>query len=89
MTRANQPLMGMTTALATRYEVRTQVTSSWPADRLPWMCASATLATLVSRISMRVGIITARVMIHLFTWGCPFIGERLVSGHYGGNSGFF
>ena len=67
MNRASQPLMGMTTALATRYEVSTQVTSSWPADRLPRMWSRATLATEVSRISMRVGIITEAVMSHLLT----------------------
>jgi hypothetical protein len=32
---ANQPLIGITTAFATIYEVRTHVTSSCPADRLP------------------------------------------------------
>ena len=63
---ANQPLIGMIMALDTRYDVRTHVTSSWPAERLPWMYGNATLATLVSKISMRVGSITAMVISHLF-----------------------
>jgi len=65
-TRASQPVMGMTTALLIRYEVRTQVTSSVPAFRLPCMWGRATLAMDVSTISMKAGIMTVRVISHLF-----------------------
>src|SRR5580698_2324789 len=51
-------------AFETRYEVRTQVLSSWPAERLPAMCGRATLATLVSRTSMNVASVTVSAMIH-------------------------
>ena len=50
--RASQPVIGSTMALATRYEVRTQVDSSIVADRLPAMCGSDTLTTVVSSTSM-------------------------------------
>src|SRR5215469_7672892 len=62
MTSEAQPLMGRITALDTRYEVRTQVLSSVPADRLPAMCGSATLAMLVSSTSMNVAIVTVRAI---------------------------
>src|SRR5215469_14120207 len=45
-------------AFETRYEVSTQVDSSAPADRLPEMCGSATLAIEVSRTSMKVANVT-------------------------------
>src|ERR1035438_6755992 len=51
-------------AFATRYEVSTQVASSTVAERLPAMCGSATLATLVSSTSMNVASITVIAMIH-------------------------
>jgi hypothetical protein len=54
----NQPLSGSTIAFATRYAVSTQVASSTLEERLPAMCGSATLATLVSSTSMKVASIT-------------------------------
>src|ERR1017187_662632 len=60
----NHAPMGRMMALATRYEVTTQVASSGVADRLPAMCGSATLATLVSSTSMKVASITVMAMIH-------------------------
>src|SRR5262245_21853507 len=60
----NQAPMGRMMALATRYEVCTQVASSGVADRLPAMCGSATFATLVSSTSMKVASITVTAMIH-------------------------
>ena len=65
-TRASQPVIGIMMALLMRYEVRTQVTSSVPAFRLPCIWGSATLAIEVSTISIKAGIITVRVMSHLF-----------------------
>src|SRR5271156_6498479 len=64
MSCENQPLIGRMIALETRYEVSTQVLSSWPAERLPAICGSATLATLVSRTSMNVARVTVSAMIH-------------------------
>ena len=61
--------MGMMMALETRYEVRTQVTSSRPALRLPWMWGRETLTTLMSMTSMKVGTITVMATSHLFTTG--------------------
>ena len=63
----NQPPIGRMMALATRYDVSTQVASSMLADRLPAMCGSETLATLVSSTSMKVASITVMAMIHGFT----------------------
>src|SRR5262245_54131328 len=54
----NQPESGRTIALETRYEVRTQVDSSAPADKFPEMCGSATLAMEVSSTSMNVASVT-------------------------------
>ena len=55
---AIQPLIGSTTAFETRYDVSTQVPSSWLTDRLPAMCGSETLAMLVSSTSMKVAMVT-------------------------------
>ena len=60
----NQPPIGRMMALATRYEVSTQVASSVDAERLPAMCGSATFATLVSSTSMKVASITVNAIIH-------------------------
>src|SRR5450432_112786 len=49
-------------ALETRYEVRTQVDSSAPAERFPEMCGSATLAMEVSKTSMKVARVTTMAM---------------------------
>src|ERR1700722_8011614 len=56
--------MGRTIALATRYEVKTHVLSSWLTDRDPAMCGSETFAMLVSSTSMNVAIVTTRAMAH-------------------------
>src|SRR5215471_2485346 len=45
-------------AFDTKYDVRTQVDSSAPADRLPEMCGRATLAMEVSSTSMNVASVT-------------------------------
>ncbi len=55
---ASQPLIGSTIALATRYEVSTQVLSSWLTERSPAMCGRETLAMLVSSTSMKVARVT-------------------------------
>src|ERR1700739_4351081 len=65
----SQPLSGRTIALETRYEVRTQVLSSCPAERLPAMCGKATLAMEVSSTSMKVARVTASAMIQGLTAG--------------------
>src|ERR1019366_3234481 len=65
----NHAPMGRMMALATRYEVSTQVASSGVADRLPAMCGSATLAPLVSSTSMKVASITVMAMTHGLTNG--------------------
>ena len=51
--------MGRMIALATRYEVSVQVASSLLAERLPAMCGSETLTTVVSSTSMKVLDMTA------------------------------
>ncbi len=56
---ASQPVMGRMMALATRYDVSVQVASSLLADRLPAMCGSETLTTVVSSTSMKVLDMTA------------------------------
>src|SRR5262245_63214153 len=61
----SQPVAGMITALAARYEVNTQATSSTLAESEPCMCGSATLVTLVSTICITVTSMTANVMAHL------------------------
>src|ERR1019366_2083538 len=73
----NHAPMGRMMALATRYEVSTQVASSGVADRLPAMCGSATLATLVSSTSMKVASITVMATIHGLITGRNGITELL------------
>ena len=68
--RASQPVSGSTIALATRYDVSTHVDSSIDADRLPAMCGSDTLTTVVSSTSMNVANMTAIATIHGLTCGC-------------------
>src|ERR1700739_82743 len=65
-------------ALETRYAVKTQVLSSRLAARLPAICGSETLATLVSSTSMNVASITVRAMI-----------QGLISGAAGRGRGGF
>ena len=49
-------------ALETRYDVSTQVLSSMPAERLPAMFGSETLAIEVSSTSMKVADITVNAI---------------------------
>src|SRR5579872_1142685 len=60
---ASHPVMGRIIALATRYEVSTQVASSMVADILPAMWGSDTLTTVVSSTSMNVLNMTATATI--------------------------
>src|ERR1041385_6818813 len=62
----SQPVAGMTTALAARYDVITHETSSSPADSEPWRCGSTTLVTLGSGICMKSTTMTVRVMAHFW-----------------------
>src|SRR5215467_9999073 len=63
-TPVSQPVAGMITALAARYDVITHDTSSSPADIDPCRCGRMTLVTLVSRICMKATTMTVRVMAH-------------------------
>ena len=45
-------------AFDTRYDVSTQVLSSWLTERSPAMCGRETFAMLVSSTSMNVAIVT-------------------------------
>jgi hypothetical protein len=67
---AIQPVIGRMMALATRYEVSAHAASSVLTERLPAMCGSETLTTVVSSTSMKVANITATATIHGLTWGC-------------------
>ena len=60
-------------ALATRYDVSTQVASSMVAERLPAMCGSDTLTTVVSSTSMKVQNITEMATIQGLTCRCSDI----------------
>src|SRR5512140_2074771 len=51
-------------ALATRYDVSTQVASSGVTERLPAICCSDTFTTVVSSTSIKVPSITEMAMIH-------------------------
>ena len=62
--------MGRTMALATRYDVSAHEASSTLAERLPAICGSETLTTVVSRTSMKVPNITAMATIQGLTCGC-------------------
>src|ERR1035437_9551380 len=57
-------------ALATSEEVSAQAASSVLTERLPAMCGSDTLTTVVSSTSMKVANMTAVATIHGLTWGC-------------------
>ena len=64
-------------ALATRYDVSAHVASSMDADRLPAMCGSDTLTTVVSSTSMKVANITETAMSQGLTWrGCDIRAMR-------------
>src|SRR5664280_3289132 len=54
------------TALATRYEVMTQVISSTPAENVPCMWGNETLATDVSTTSIRVPSMEVNAIRYLF-----------------------
>ena len=74
---ASQPLIGKTIALVTKYEVSTQVDSSWLADRLPAMCSSATLAIEMSSTSIKAANPTVIAINHGFAPpGPPGGGDR-------------
>src|SRR6476660_5303238 len=66
----SQPVSGRMMALDTRYEVSVQVASSIVADKLPAMCGSETLTTVVSSTSMKVLSMTATATIQGLTAGC-------------------
>src|SRR5690348_6386205 len=66
-TPESHPESGKTIALDTKYDVSTHVLSSTLAERLPAMCGSDTLATLVSKTSMNVASITVAAISHGFT----------------------
>src|SRR5512143_2497302 len=61
---ASHPVIGKMMAFATRYDVRVQVASSVLADKLPAICGSETLTTVVSSTSMNVLDITATATSH-------------------------
>src|ERR1700733_7034521 len=58
MNETRYALAGRMTALETRYDVRTHVTSSCEAPSEPAICGSATLAIEVSSTSMKVASVT-------------------------------
>jgi len=66
---ASHPVIGRMIAFATRYDVSAHVASSMLAERLPAMCGSDTLTTVVSSTSMNVANITEIATIHGFTRG--------------------
>src|ERR1035441_10473962 len=71
--------MGRMMALATRYEVSTQVASSTLAERLPAICGRETLTTVVSSTSMNVANMTAVATIQGLTCGCGSAGDGIQS----------
>jgi len=79
----SQPVAGMTTAFAARYEVITHETSSSPADSDPCRCGRITLVTLVSRICMKATTMTVKVMAH---FRAEEIGGASVAGDVIGSS---
>src|SRR5439155_12655407 len=71
---ASHPVIGRMIAFATRYDVSAQVDSSIVTDRLPAMCGSDTLTTVVSSTSMKVANITEIAMSHGLIWrGCSIM----------------
>ena len=53
---ASQPVIGVATAVATRFSVMTQAISSWVADRAPRICGRTTLASVIVMPNSRVDI---------------------------------
>src|SRR5579884_939383 len=72
--------MGRMMALATRYDVRTQVTSSTVAERFPAMCGRETLTTVVSSTSIKVQNITEMATIQGLTCFCSDMRQGLALG---------
>src|SRR5664279_654401 len=66
-------------ALATRYEVSAQAASSVLTERLPAMCGSETLTTVVSSTSMKVANMTATATIHGLMAGCGSVADGIQS----------
>src|SRR5208282_6057568 len=64
MSPESHPESGSTIAFETKYEVRTQVDSSAPADKFPEMCGKATFAIDVSSTSMNVASVTVTAITH-------------------------
>ena len=64
ITEASHPEIGSTIALVTRYEVSTQVDSSWLAARSPAIWRSDTLAMEMSSTSMKAAIATTGATSH-------------------------
>ena len=62
-------LIGSTTALETRYDVKIQVLSSTPAANPPAMCGRETFAMLVSSTSINVAKVTVSAINQGFTSG--------------------
>src|SRR5215470_17404561 len=82
---ASQPLAGITTALAARYDVITHETSSSPADSEPCRCGRITLVTLVSRICMKATTMIVKVMAHFWAgeiWGASGAGDVIGSSFF-------
>src|SRR5580658_1775904 len=76
----NQPLIGSTMALETRYDVNTQVLSSLLAPKSPAMCGSATLAMLVSSTSMKAARATTIATSQGLNFGVQIsVGAAMVS----------
>src|ERR1700691_2164580 len=73
---ASQPVIGRIMAFATRYDVSVQVASSVVAERLPAMCGSETLTTVVSSTSMKVLDMTAMAMSQGLIWLCSLFPEN-------------
>src|SRR5438270_5735727 len=75
---AIHPVIGRRMAFATRYDVSVQVASSVLAERLPAICGSETLTTVVSSTSMKVLDITAIAMSQGLICGCGCGAELMV-----------
>src|SRR6185295_2903889 len=67
---ASQPVIGRMNAFATRYDVSAHVASSIDTDRLPAICGSDTLTTVVSSTSMKVANITDTAISQGFMLRC-------------------
>ena len=61
---ASQPVIGVATAVATRFSVMTQAISSWVADRAPRICGSTTLASVIVMPNSSVDNCTVSRTIH-------------------------